>query len=100
MVIVSEAENVVPVDFNAKGYLEQYIRRNKPGSYKSVRDGTLKELIEYSCMHNRGVIGIYRITVGTDKYAGQAIRGLFHSLNFPKSSNRTRSPTRHPARSI
>jgi len=89
----------VPIDFDARGYLERYTRKGSHG-YKHVMDGTLKELIEYSCMHNRGVIGIYRITVGTDKYAGQAIRGLFHSLNFPKSSNRTRSPTRHPARSI
>jgi hypothetical protein len=71
--------NVVPIDFYARGYLEKYRRQGSPG-YKRVIDGTLKELVEYACMHNRGVIGVYRITVGTDKYAGQAIRDLFHTL--------------------
>ena len=81
----------MPIDFYATGYLERYTRQSSHG-YKRVMDGTLKELIEYACAHNRGLIDIYRITVGTDTYTGEVIRDLFHSLSFPKSSNRTGSP--------
>jgi hypothetical protein len=73
--------NVVPINFNAKGHLEQYMRRSSPG--KRVREGTLKELIEYACAR-RAMIGIFRITVGTDKYTGQEIRNPFDSPNFLK----------------
>jgi hypothetical protein len=48
--------------------------------------GTLKELIEYTCLQYRGQLGLYRITVGTNRYGDQVIRDLFHSPNFPKSS--------------
>ena len=89
---VSKMGNVVPIDFYARGYLERYTRQSSHG-YKHVMDGTLKELIEYVCAHNRGLINIYRITVGTDKYVGQVIKHLFHSHNFPKSSEHTRSPS-------
>jgi hypothetical protein len=71
-------------DFHAKGYLEKYRRRPSPG-YKRVMRGTLKELIEYTCLHYRGQLGLYRITVGTKRYGGQVIRDLFHSPDFPKS---------------
>jgi len=72
-------------DFHARGYLEKYSRRGSPG-YERVMVGTLKELIEYKCMHYRGQLNLYRITVGTDRYGSQVIRDLFHSPNFPKSS--------------
>jgi hypothetical protein len=80
----------LPIDFYAKGYLERYTRLSSRGyksrGYKHVMDGTLKELIEYACTHNRGQLDIYRITVGTDQYVGQAIKDVFHNHNFPKSS--------------
>jgi hypothetical protein len=57
-----------------------------PPGYRRVMVGTLKELIEYTCLHYRGQLGLYRITVGTNRYGGQVIRDLFHSPNFPKSS--------------
>ena len=57
-------------NFYAKGYLEQYMRRKLPGSYKRVLDGTLKELAEYACARSRGMIGIFRKTVGTVTYTG------------------------------
>ena len=47
-------------------------------------DGTLKELVEYVCARSSGMIGIFRITVGTDKYKGQEIRNLFDGQNFLK----------------
>jgi hypothetical protein len=81
-----EKGEVVSIDFYARGCLEKYTRRLH--SYELVMDGTLKELVEYACTHNRGLIGLYLITVGTDKYAGQKIRDLFHNLNFPKKSKR------------
>jgi hypothetical protein len=61
-------EYVVPIDFYAKGYLEQFSRRTSPGAYRYVKDWTLKELVEYACARGRGMVGIFRITVGTDKY--------------------------------
>jgi hypothetical protein len=84
MLTLPKMGNVVP-DFYARGYLEKYRRRPSPG-YKRVMRGTLKELIEYVCKRNKGQIGLYRITVGTNTYGGQVIRDLFHSPNFPKSS--------------
>jgi hypothetical protein len=75
---------IVPIDFYAKGYLEQYTRRKRPGSYKRVKDGTLQELVEYACSRSRGLLNIYRITIGADTYTGQEIRNLFDDLNFPK----------------
>ena len=85
------------IDFYARGYLERYTRLSSRGyksrGYKRVMDGTLKELVEYVCAHNRGQLDIYRITVGTDQYVGHAIKDLFHNHNFPKSSERTRSPS-------
>jgi len=81
-------EYVVPIDFYAKGYLEQFSRRTSPGAYRYVKDGTLKDLVEYACARGKGMIGIFRITVGTDKYTGQEIRNLFDSPNFLKRSKR------------
>jgi hypothetical protein len=90
---LSKTGNVVPIDFSARGYLEKY-RRQRSRGYNHVMDGTLKELIEYTCVHNRGPsIDLFRITVGTNRYAGRVIRYLFHSSDFPKSSKQAPSLT-------
>ena len=62
----------MPIDFQARGYLE----RKSAGSYKHVKDGTLKDLVEYVCEHSDARIGEYRITVGKEMYTGKQIRAL------------------------
>jgi len=74
------------MDFYARGYLERFTRQYSPGGrgyYRRVMDGTLKELVEYVCAHQH-LTGLYRITVGTDQYTGEAIRASYDHHSFPK----------------
>jgi len=74
------------MDFYARGYLERFTRQyspGRPGSYRHVMHGTLKELVEYVSSHQH-LTGLYRITVGTDQYTGEAIRALYDHPSFPK----------------
>jgi hypothetical protein len=75
----------VPIDFHANGYLERTSQQSSSASYKHVRDGTLKELVEY-VWRRRPQIELYRITIGTKKYTGQEIKDLYDDPNFPKSN--------------
>ena len=75
----------MPIDFQARGYLE----RKSAGSYKHVKDGTLKELAEYVCERSDARIGEYRITAGKDIYTGKQIRALQHLIEGkrPRTKN-------------
>jgi hypothetical protein len=71
---------VTSPDWNAQGYVE---RRKENGSYMSVKNGRLEELVKY--VSPRGALRhLYRITIGPKVYSAQDIEDLESRPDFPK----------------